>query len=103
MSNRECGISGVSAALSIQKTQKIWYTEKKEVIGMTYKRVWEKAQDVALQVATEILPGFDIGFDKRIPCKVQEARRARYEKANTLPGPDSHKDLFPWILQQLFL
>ena len=29
--------------------------------------VWQRAQSVQLQVAEEIAPGFDIGYDKKIP------------------------------------
>ena len=43
-----------------------------EVIDMVCNRIWAKAQDVKLQVNKDILPEFDIGFDKRIPHEVQE-------------------------------
>lgn len=42
---------------------------------MICDRIWEKAQDIKLQVAADILPEFNIGFDKRIPPEVQEELR----------------------------
>ena len=39
---------------------------------MTENRVWLKAQSVKLQVSETILPGFDIGFDKRISKELKE-------------------------------
>ena len=33
--------------------------------------VWVRAQKIELQVAKEIIPGFNIGFDKKIPKTVQ--------------------------------
>lgn len=47
-----------------------------EVIDMVCNRIWAKAQDAKLLVNKDILPGFDIGFDKRIPPEVQEELRA---------------------------
>jgi hypothetical protein len=37
--------------------------------------VWLKAQTLELQVSENILPEFDIGFDKRIPKDVEEKLR----------------------------
>ncbi len=45
--------------------------------------VWKRAQSISLQVADDICPGFDIGFDKRIPQDVQQALRAFVEWAET--------------------
>lgn len=41
--------------------------------------VWARAQTVELQVAKEIEPGFNIGFDKKIPKTVQSELRAFVE------------------------
>ena len=46
---------------------------------MKQNSVWSKAQTLQLQVSGEIAPGFDIGFDKRIPKDVQEELRAFVE------------------------
>jgi len=43
--------------------------------------VWERAQRVRLQVADDIRPELDIGFDKRIPQDVQQALVAFVEWA----------------------
>ena len=42
---------------------------------MTKNSVWERAKEVKLKVAPEIRPGFDIGFDKRIPKAVADEMR----------------------------
>ena len=42
---------------------------------MTKNSVWERAKEVKLKVAPEIRPGFDIGFDKRIPKDVADEMR----------------------------
>ena len=39
---------------------------------MNQNSVWLKAQTLKLQVSENILPEFDIGFDKRIPKDVEE-------------------------------
>ncbi len=39
---------------------------------MNQNSVWLKAQNVKLQVSEDILPEFDIGFDKRIPNDIEE-------------------------------
>lgn len=55
---------------------------------MKQNSVWLKAQTLQLQVSEEILPGFDIGFDKRIPNDVQEGLRAFVEWVeNNYPLP----------------
>ena len=38
--------------------------------------VWERAQNAELRVSENILPGFDIGFDKRISKEVEDELRA---------------------------
>lgn len=43
---------------------------------MKEKGIWAKAQKVKLQVSEDILPEFDIGFDKRIPKEVENELRA---------------------------
>ena len=42
---------------------------------MNKTSVWLKAQTLELQVSENILPEFDIGFDKRIPKDVEEKLR----------------------------
>ena len=42
---------------------------------MTKNSVWERSKQVKLKVAPEIRPGFDIGFDKRIPKDVADEMR----------------------------
>ena len=42
---------------------------------MIKNNVWEKSQNVFLKVADDINPGFDIGFDKRIPKDIEEENR----------------------------
>ena len=39
---------------------------------MTENSVWKKAQTVELKVSENILPEFNIGFDKRIPIEVEQ-------------------------------
>ncbi len=41
--------------------------------------VWARAQTVQLSVAKEIEPGFNIGFDKKIPETTQTERCAFVE------------------------
>lgn len=43
---------------------------------MTANSVWKKAQTVELQVSENILPEFNIGFDKRIPKDVEKELRS---------------------------
>ena len=43
---------------------------------MNQNSVWLKAQSVKLQVSEDILPEFDISFDKRIPKDIEEELRA---------------------------
>ena len=43
---------------------------------MNLNSVWLKAQTLKLQVSENILPEFDIGFDKRIPKDVEEELRS---------------------------
>lgn len=49
---------------------------KKKVIIVKQNSVWLKAQTVQLQVSEKILPEFDIGFDKRIPKKLEQELRS---------------------------
>ena len=43
---------------------------------MTENSVWKKAQTVELQVSENILPEFNIGFDKRITKEVKQELRS---------------------------
>ena len=43
---------------------------------MTENSVWKKAQTVELKVSENILPEFNIGFDKRIPTDVEQELRS---------------------------
>ena len=43
---------------------------------MNPNSVWSRAQTLKLQVSENILPEFDIGFDKRIPKDVEEELRS---------------------------
>ena len=43
---------------------------------MNQNSVWLKAQTLKLQISENILPEFDIGFDKRIPKDVEEELRS---------------------------
>lgn len=45
-----------------------------KVIIVNQNSVWLKTQTLKLQVSENILPEFDIGFDKRIPKDVEELR-----------------------------
>ena len=45
------------------------------MIIVNKNNVWLKAQTLELQVSENILPEFDIGFDKRIPKDVEEKLR----------------------------
>ena len=38
--------------------------------------IWQKASTVQLQICENVLPGFDIGFDKRIPLAVEQGLRS---------------------------
>ena len=42
---------------------------------MNQNSVWLKAQNVKLQISEDILPEFDICFDKRIPKNIEEELR----------------------------
>ena len=46
------------------------------MIIVNQNSVWLKAQTLNLQVSENILPEFDIGFDKRIPKDVEEELRS---------------------------
>ena len=43
---------------------------------MTENSVWKKAQTVELKVSENILPEFNICFDKRIPTDVEQELRS---------------------------
>lgn len=43
---------------------------------MIESNLWNKAKGVNIQTTADIVPGFDIGFDKKIPHKTQEELRA---------------------------
>ena len=43
---------------------------------MTENCVWKKAQTVELKVSENILPEFNIGFDKKIPTEVEQELRS---------------------------
>ena len=42
---------------------------------MNENSVWKKAQIVELDISKNIVPGFDIGFDKRVPKEVEQELR----------------------------
>ena len=42
---------------------------------MTETGVWSKAQKLELKVSSSILPGFDIGFDKRVSKEIEQELR----------------------------
>ena len=52
------------------------FTFAKEVVTVTENSIWTKAQTVQLQVSENILPEFNIGFDKRIPIEVMQELRS---------------------------
>ena len=52
---------------------KLEFDEK--VISVTENNVWKKAQTVELKVSENILPEFNIGFDKRVPKEVEQELR----------------------------
>ena len=39
---------------------------------MNENSVWQKAQTIELEVAKDILPEFDIGFDRKIPTDIEK-------------------------------
>ena len=43
---------------------------------MTENSIWKKAQTIELEVSKNIVPGFDIGFDKRIPNDIEKEMRS---------------------------
>ena len=43
---------------------------------MTENSVWKKAQIVELDISKNIIPGFDIGFDKRISDDIEKEMRS---------------------------
>ena len=42
---------------------------------MNENSVWQKAQNIELEVAKDILPEFDIGFDRKIPADIKKEMR----------------------------
>ena len=46
------------------------------MISVTENSVWIKAQSLELKVSETIMPGFNIGFDKRIPNEVEQELRS---------------------------
>lgn len=43
---------------------------------MNENSVWQKAQTIELEVAKDILPEFDIGFDSKIPTDIEKEMRS---------------------------
>ena len=43
---------------------------------MNENSIWGKAQTIELEVSKNIVPGFDIGFDKRIPNDIEKEMRS---------------------------
>ena len=43
---------------------------------MNENSVWQKAQTIELEVAKDILPEFDIGFDRNIPTDIEKEMRS---------------------------
>ena len=43
---------------------------------MNENGVWQKAQNIELEVAKDILPEFDIGFDRKIPTDIEKEMRS---------------------------
>ncbi len=43
---------------------------------MNKANLWCKAKDVSILTSDDIAPGFNIGFDKQIPCEMQDELRA---------------------------
>ena len=43
---------------------------------MNENSVWQKAQTIELEVAKDILPEFDIGFDRKIPTDIEKEMRS---------------------------
>ena len=43
---------------------------------MNENSVWKKAQIVELDISKNIVPGFDIGFDKRISDDIEKEMRS---------------------------
>ena len=46
------------------------------MISVRSGSVWKKAQNLEFKISETILPGFDIGFDKRIPADIAEELRS---------------------------
>ena len=42
---------------------------------MKENSLWQKAKNVQIQTSDDILPGFDIGFDSKIPAETQKELR----------------------------
>ena len=59
---------------SIIQLDKLEFDE--EVIPVTENSIWKKAQTVELKVSKNILPEFNICFDKRIPIDVEQELRS---------------------------
>ncbi len=62
--------------LTVYILQHIIRTINGKVIFVTENSVWVKAQTLKLKVSDDILPGFDIGFDKRISKDVEKELRS---------------------------
>ena len=45
-------------------------------VSMNENSVWQKAQTIELEVAKDILPEFDIGFDRNIPTDIEKEMRS---------------------------
>ena len=60
--------------VSIIRLDKLEFDE--EVISVNESSIWKKAQEVELKVSENILPEFNIGFDKRIPKEVEQELRS---------------------------
>ena len=59
----------------IDRAAAICYNQKKNM-GGTNMNIWDKAQSVQLRVSETIEPGFDIGFDPKIPLETQREMRS---------------------------
>ncbi len=42
---------------------------------MRENSLWQKAKNIQIQISNDILPGFDIGFDSKIPSETQKELR----------------------------
>ena len=68
------GPYAVHLTLPMTRLTHIWISVKisPEVNAMHENHLWERAKSLSIQTSPEIVGGFDVGFDERIPEQTKD-------------------------------